>query len=370
MGGESVMAGVVIQEWFEERGGAERVVDALIEALPGADFACLWADVMPPGVSSVRESFLARTPLRRHKALALPLMPAVWTRFPKGSYDWAFVSSHAFAHQTRVKADRKISYVYTPARYIWEPDLDGRGLSLLGRAGAGPLRAIDRARSRHAGELYGCSEFVVERIRRVWGLDAGVLYPPVDVAALQAVPDWSVQLDPSELAILERLPSQFVVGASRLVPYKALDTVIEVGTALDVPVVIMGDGPERQRLEAMGRAASVPVEFLGAVSDALLRAVIQRAAVFIFPAIEDFGIIPVEAMALGTPVLVPHVGGAAESLRLVGLGASVNFADTAEVIAGFEAALGADQAAARRAVQAFDRGAFVLGIRELIARGS
>ena len=140
--------GFIVHEWLEQRGGAEQVVDAMREAFPDADLVALWNDA-PEKYCDVHESWLARTPLRHHKALSLPIQPYVWRRaLPPMQLDWLLVSSHLFAHHIDVRTpsgERVPKYVYahTPARYIWTPELDGRGRSLPARAGSVLFRPVD-----------------------------------------------------------------------------------------------------------------------------------------------------------------------------------------------------------------------------------
>jgi glycosyltransferase involved in cell wall biosynthesis len=124
------------------------------------------------------------------------------------------------------------------------------------------------------------------------------------------------------------------------VAYKRLDLAIKAGELVGLPVVIVGGGPEEASLRVLSAHASVPVHFLGSVSNELLYAVYQRAAVFVFPAIEDFGILPVEAMALGTPVVVSEVGGAMESLDHVGGGLTFDIDSPSDLKSAVSAAIG------------------------------
>ncbi|MDN4641988.1 hypothetical protein QCD70_17210 [Agreia sp. PsM10] len=145
--------GVIVHEWVEKIGGSENVFQAMAESLPDADLLCLWNNAPERFPNRlVRESFLARTPLRGRKALALPILPFVWRGQQNHDYDWALVSSHAFAQQVSFKNQkkdfRKLLYVYTPARYVWTPELDVRGSNALVRAASGPLKTIDRRRAK------------------------------------------------------------------------------------------------------------------------------------------------------------------------------------------------------------------------------
>jgi glycosyltransferase involved in cell wall biosynthesis len=318
MGGNR-MGGLIVHEWLASSGGSEKVVEEMALAMPDSEIRCLWAESTTNHLAApVQESWLAKTPLRGRKALAMPFMSPTWTRMRADKkYDWMLVSSHLFAHHARLRNQPQIpkfSYIHTPARYIWTPEMDPRGNGRLARAVAPYLRRQDLAASPFSGELAANSNFIRDRIRECWNRDASVLYPPVQVRAIAGMGDWSEQLTPAESRIFHSLPSTFVLGASRLVAYKRLDQVIEFGAASSVPVVIAGSGPESARLKELADRTETSVTFVGKVSDAMLYALYQRATALIFPAIEDFGIMPVEAMAVGTPVIGPITGGVAETV--------------------------------------------------------
>lgn len=229
------MSGLIVHEWLAPHGGSERVVDAMRQAFPEADLLALWNDA-PEKYIGVHESWLARTPLRHHKAWALPLMPQVWRHVvpPTDAYDWVLVSSHLFAHHVDVHTSSgervpKFVYTHTPARYIWEPELDERGQLLTIRGASAMLKRLDFRRAQEAIAIASNSKFVRERVRRVWKRNSSVIYPPVDVELIQSVSDWRIKLTPQELNEIESLPEEFILGASRFVPYKRLDWVIRAG---------------------------------------------------------------------------------------------------------------------------------------------
>jgi glycosyltransferase involved in cell wall biosynthesis len=313
------MGGVIVHEWLEKVGGSENTLQAMAEALPDADLLCLWNNAQERFPNRlIKESVLARTPLRDRKAVVLPLLPLVWRGQRNQNYDWALVSSHAFAQQVSFRHQRadfqKLVYAYTPARYVWTPQLDVRGSNSLLRMASIPLKAIDRHRAKEAASVAAISAFVSTRIQATWRREARVIFPPVDVAEIQTVSDWATQLTSDESELLDTLPQDFLLGASRLIPYKRLDLVIRAGEATGRPVVIAGSGPEEQNLRLLAARASVPVTFVGGPSNSMLRALYQRAFAFVFPAVEDFGIMPVEAMALGTPVVGGNLGGVTETV--------------------------------------------------------
>ena len=316
------MKGLIAHEWIEARGGSENVLQAIAGLYPDADLVTPWLNAPErfANHSVVRELWLARSALRGHKALSVPFLAAAWRyAVPTNThYDWVIASSHLFSHHILPRGlsrdAPKLVYAYTPARYIWSPEMDARGEGAVARAGSALLRPLDRRRAREASAVAGISEFVRERIEHAWQRDATVIYPPVETTTIQSVDDWRTLLSPTELALVDTLPVGFVLGASRFIPYKRLDLVISAGEEVGMPVVLAGGGPEKARLQAQAAEASVPVVIVDDPSTALLYALYQRAAVFVFPPLEDFGIMPVEAMALGTPVVANALGGSAETV--------------------------------------------------------
>jgi glycosyltransferase involved in cell wall biosynthesis len=230
-------------------------------------------------------------------------------------------------------------YVHTPARYVWTRAFDARGDHPLARAVSRILRPLDRRRAREGAEFAANSAFVRSRMHATWGVDARVIYPPVNVERIQSVADWRVNLTAGEAAILASLPDGYLLGASRFIPYKRLEDVIRVGEAVGRPVVLAGKGPTRAVLEEAARTACVPVRFVEAPSEALLYALYQQTAHYVFPAVEDFGIMPVEAMAAGAPVLAQVEGGAAESVVPGLTGSLISFGPVSEMREGVEEAI-------------------------------
>jgi glycosyltransferase involved in cell wall biosynthesis len=368
------VAGVLVHEWISQSGGSENVLQAMSEVFPEADIVCLWNDStgrFPP--ERLRESWLARSPLRRSKAAALPFMPATWRRRKNLGYDWALISSHLFAHHVRFSPQPqdfcRFVYVHTPARYIWAPDLDGRGRGRTARTVAAALKPLDRRRAQQPATYAANSDFVRRRMTEVWGVEAQVIYPPVDVTEIQRVDDWTTRLNAAEAEIMAALPGGYVLGASRFVPYKRLDLVIKAGEAADRPVVLAGQGPEWPRLQAAAETATVPVRFVGRPSIALLRALYQEAAVFAFPAIDDFGIMPVEAMAAGAPVLAQQTGGTAESVVAGLTGALCNFRSPGAMREAVEMALSTTRGARLNHARRFRAERFQQEIRAWVGAG-
>jgi len=315
------VVGLIVHEWISEHGGAENVLDQLTQAFPDADIKVLWNDA--PGrfpEHDVTESWIARTPLRGRKALALPLMSSTWRNVDVRPYDYVVASSHLFAHHVggAVGSGTPVfAYVHTPARMIWAPEQDPRGRGLLPRASAPALRRLDRRRVNQDASFVANSNYIGERIRASWGQEAKVIYPPVEAGQ----PSNIAALGPAESAIASALPREFILGASRFVEYKRLDLVIETARLVGLPLVLAGDGPLYDDLESRASALDVRAVVVRNPTSELLDVLYRRAAVFVFPPVEDFGIMPIEAMSKGTPVVVNAVGGARESVELTGGGA-------------------------------------------------
>jgi glycosyltransferase involved in cell wall biosynthesis len=296
----------MVHEWFGATGGSENVFLAIADLVPHARRIVLWADEdVEVERLGLHESWLARTPLRRSKALALPLMPLAWRTVGDEEYDVVISSSHAFAHTVRLgppERTRHLSYIHSPARYVWSPDFDGRGSGALLSGPRRVLQAVDVRMSRHVHAYAANSREVQKRIQRFWKRDAAVIHPPVDV-------DFFGGTDVRSAA-----PRDYLLGVGRWIPYKNFDLMIEVAAEAGLPLTIAGSGPEETRLRRAAADAGVPVTFEVRPTRERLRELYAGARALLFPAHEDFGIIPVEAQACGTPVIGVNSGGLLETV--------------------------------------------------------
>lgn len=361
------MSGVLVHEWLAPRGGSENVFESLTRVFPDAARYCLWNE--SDGRFEVDgETWLARTPLRGRKAAALPLMPMAWRSLPAVDADWILASSHLFAHHARfsgpARGTPKLVYAHTPARYIWNPELDERGNLLVARAAASALKGLDRRRAQEPVAIAANSVFVQQRIAQAWHRDSTVIHPPVDVTSFLRDP----RPDEHDQAVLDRLPDTFLLGFSRFIPYKRLDLAIQAGIAADVPVVLAGAGPEESRLRAFAEErAPGRVFFVRSPGAELYRALLRRSIALVFPAIEDFGIVPVEAMAAGRPVIANAVGGTAETIVHGRTGALVEHWSNDELRRAVETASGLSPEDCRAQGERFSEAVFADSIRAWVA---
>lgn len=315
----------IVHEWFSAAGGSERVFLSLAQLLPHAERFVLWREPDAPADGlRLRESWLAGTPLRRSKMLALPVMPIAWRTLGRQRFDVVISSSHAFAHLVRFGRQprtRYLSYVHSPARYLWSPEHDGRGSSALLAAPRRALQAVDVRMSQHVHSYAANSREVQARVRRFWGRDARVVNPPVDV-------DYFASAPPAQRG----QSRDYLLGAGRFVGYKNFGLIVEIAERAGLPLVIAGSGPEEPRLRRAAERSTTPITFEIRPSQERLRELYWGARALLFPVHEDFGMIPVEAQACGTPVIGIRRGGLLETVVEGETGALVDSLDPRDYV--------------------------------------
>ncbi len=309
----------LVHDWLVTLGGADRVLLALHEIFPQAPVytAVYRPQALPSAFArlDVRPTWLQRLPgaVRQHRLL-VPLLPLAFRSVDLRGCDLVVSSSHACAHGVRVPSGAvHVCYCHTPMRYAW--DLQEEYLQSLpppvrpaARLTLAALRAWDRAAAARVHAYVANSRHVADRIRRHYAREAAVIYPPVDTDFFTPAPP-----NHSRIPALprSRVPGSYYLLVSRLVPYKRVDLAVRAFTRLGRPLVVVGDGPLRRRLEAL---AGPSVHFAGEVSDETLREYYRHCRALIFPGVEDFGLVPVEAQACGRPVIALGRGGVRESV--------------------------------------------------------
>jgi glycosyltransferase involved in cell wall biosynthesis len=308
----------LVHEWFtpRSRGGAELVVEELDTLLREATGAPPRLHALVDGESRLPTGWLAGRPVRTsfiqrlpwgvsHVQQYLPLLPLAIEQFDLGGHPLVVSSNHLVAKGVITGPDQlHVSYVHTPVRYAWDQMHPYLASSTLARGPLGPLvrlqlhrlRQWDVLSSLRVDELVANSRFTARRIRRCWRRRAHVLHPPVAVDRFR----W------------DRPREDVYVSLCRLVPNKRVDLVVEAFNRTGLPLVVIGDGPERRRLEALARPN---VRFLGRCPDGEAAAWLERCRAYVYAGLEDFGIAPVEAMAAGAPVIGYGAGGLRDSVR-------------------------------------------------------
>lgn len=298
----------IVHDYLIQYGGAETVVEALHEAFPDAPiYTSLYDSGSFPDSfkgMEIRTSFLQRLPLDAKKAQRwlLALYPVAFERLDLKDFDVVISSSSSFAKGVRIgRRTCHICYCHAPPRFLWQYEqyMEKEELSDLFKIGLSPLvawlRSWDRRASAQVHHFVANSRAVAGRIQRFYGREAAIIHPPVGV-------------DRSESS--QGKGDCFLI-VSRLVPYKRIDMAIEAFNGLGLPLVVVGEGRDRRRLEGLSRPN---VHFVGRVSAQELRDYYRNCRALIFPGEEDFGISCVEAQGWGRPVIAYGAGGALETV--------------------------------------------------------
>ena len=305
----------IVHDWCVIYGGAERVLEHIIDCYPEADVFTL-IDYVPEDQRGFlrgkvpKTSFLQKLPFVKHyyRKLLL-LMPFAIEQLDLSDYDLVISSSYCVAKGALTGPNQvHVCYCHSPMRYAWdhyheylrEGRLERGLLSWLARHQLHKIRTWDVRSSNTVDYFIANSQFVQARIRKFYRRDSSLVFPPVDTSLFQ----------------LREEKEDFYVAAGRFVPFKRLDLAVEAFSQMpEKRLVMIGDGPEMAKLRSK---AGPNIEFIGFRPPAVVNDYLSRAKAFIFPSEEDFGIVPVEAQASGTPVIAYGSGGALETV--IGLG--------------------------------------------------
>lgn len=296
----------LIHDWLTGMRGGEKCLEVFCELYPDADLYTLiyLPETVSPTIRrmNVRTSWLNRLPgARRYFRYLLPLFPKAIESFELTGYDLILSSSHCVAKGILPRTAMHVAYIFAPMRYAWdlydayitagESPLSRVGLALFRRY----LQRWDVRSASRVNSYIAESKNIADKIARLYGRSAQVIYPPVDV----------------EKFYISRDIEPFYLIVSALVPYKRIDIAIEAFNALKVPLTIVGSGPLRRSLE---KRAGKNILFLGWVDDARVAELYASCQALIFPGEEDFGIVPLEAQASGRPVIAFKRGGLLETV--------------------------------------------------------
>lgn len=305
----------IIGDWFVTFAGSEKVVAEFIEIYPDATIYSV-VDFLSEDDKKkfknkkINTTFIQKLPRAQRKYQQyLPLMPLAIEQLDVSAHDIILSSSHAVAKGVLTGPDQlHISYVHSPIRYAWDLQHQYLRESGLNRGIKGILakwilhkiRLWDVRTANGVDFFIANSKFIARRIKKVYGRDADVIYPPVDVERFK----------------LKSSKENFYLTASRLVPYKRIDLIVEAFSKMpDKKLVVIGDGPEMSKIKKLARSN---IEIMGYQSNEIMEEFMMNAKAFVFAAEEDFGITPVEAQACGTPVIAYGKGGVLETIKPYG----------------------------------------------------
>ncbi len=292
----------LVHDWLNQIGGAEDVLERLVEMFPGAPVytSMYWKEGMPPAYRDwdIRTTWMDRLPgIYRHHQFYLPLYPLAFGGLDLSAYQVVLSIKSGFCHGVRTGEAAHICYCLTPTRYVWDFDAYAarealpHALKTALRPLINLLRRWDWNGAQRVTRFIAISRAVQERIRRFYGREAAVIHPPVNTAAFGPAPHHD----------------DYYLILSRLVPYRRIDLAVQAFNRLQLPLVVAGDGRDRPRLEAM---AGPTVTFLGRVSDRERADLLARCRAYVLPGVEDFGIAPLQAQAAGRPTIAFAGGGA------------------------------------------------------------
>ena len=310
------MKTALLHYWLTNVRGGEKVLAAFCEMFPDADvFTHAYLLENMEGLlegRKVTESFIARLPFgRRHPQAYLPLLPAASRSLRLDGYD-LIVSNESGPIKgiRKPKASRHVCCCFTPMRYLWDMhDEYYRTAGFCGKLAmtlfTGYLRKEDLRSAESVDDFVAISAFVAERIKRTYGRDSVVVHPPVDVEFFSAADALSSDLP---------FDGEYYLYAGELRDYKRPDLAVKAALRMNRNLLVVGNGKLHRVLEqeVAGRSN---VAFAGRVGDERLRALMAGAKALLFPGVEDFGIVPVEVQAAGSPVIALGKGGALETVK-------------------------------------------------------
>ena len=307
----------IVHDWFlkNSMGGAEKVTFSidklLIKNYSQPDLFALVSNIEDSEKNlfpkrKIQKSIIESLPFGKTKVQHyLPLLPFAIEQVNLKNYDIVISSSHAFAKGVITSPEQlHISYIHTPMRYAWDQmniylkqsKLSNFGLEIPIRYALHKLRQWDFYSSQRNDYLIANSKFTAKRIKKYWGLDSEVIHPPVDIGRFN----------------FNKKRENFYLSVNRLVPNKRIDLLIKAFNKLNFPLIVIGDGPERAKLEKMAKSN---IKFFKKTPNYIVENYMSRCRAFVYAGLEDFGIAPIEAMASGAPVIGYGKGGILDTVN-------------------------------------------------------
>jgi len=354
------MAVALVHDWLNQDGGAEVVLGVLHDMFPAAPiYTTIFDPARVPRARGwdVRTSWMDHLPaVHRHHQPYLPLYPIAWETTRLNGYALVLSNKSGFCHGVRARGARHVCYCLTPTRYVWTPRdyVAFEGLPAPARLALGALlpwlRRWDRAAADRVDHFVAISTTVRDRIATAYARQSTVIHPPADLDRFRP----------------GAAPDDFYLVLGRLVPYKRIDLAVAAFNRLGLPLVVVGDGRDRARLEAL---AEPNVTFRGRLPDAEVVDLLARCRALVWPGIEDYGLAPVEAMASGRPVVARRAGGVLDTVVDGLTGVFFDGADPDALAAAVRRAEGIDwqPAAIRAHAERFGRADFEARLTSFLA---
>jgi glycosyltransferase involved in cell wall biosynthesis len=314
----------IVHDFLMELGGAERVLEVLCEMFPEAPIYTLLHDKEEMrgrfADKIIHTSFLQKFPrwLRRRKKWLLPLMLVAPEIFDLRDFDLVLSSSGAWSKGIVTRLNTiHISYIHSPMRFVWDENGDylgqqgrGRGINFCTRFLLNYIRVWDKVAADRPDFLVANSKYTQKRIKKYYGRESAVIYPPVEIKS--QITNHKSQINyNNQNTKNQTLKDKYFLVVSRLSPYKKIDVVVEAFNKLGLPLVVIGEGQQEKYLRSI---AGENVQILGYQTDEKIAQYYAGARAFVFAGVDDFGIAPVEAMAVGIPVLAIRRGGVRETV--------------------------------------------------------
>ncbi len=308
----------LIHDWFssEFTGGAEKVFKEIEEIIiENKSYYEIFSLVNHNGKyhhlknkKFFNTSFIQNLPFsKKHFKKYLPLFPLAIEQFDLKEYDLIISSSHAVAKGVITSPDQlHISYIHSPMRYAWDqmntylknPSYQKLGINVILRIILQGLREWDYISSVRIDKIVCNSNFTAKRVKKYWGRNSTVIHPPVDIKKFSS----------------NKSRSDFYLSVSRLVPNKRIDLLVKAFNQLNLPLIIVGSGPEYKKLT---KIAKNNISFLNYQDDLAVKKLMEKCRAFVYAGIEDFGIAPVEAMAAGAPIIALKKGGIIDTVNCI-----------------------------------------------------
>lgn len=306
------MKKALVHDWYSVYGGAERCIESFTNIWDDFDHFSLIDDLSDDDRSIILKgkqttnSFIQKLPFGKKKYRNyLPLFPLAIEQFDLNDYELIISSSSSVAKGVLTRPDQlHISYVYSPVRYAWDlyhQYLEETGMQkgfkgFLAKYFLHKIRMWDYNTANRPDYYIAISEYVAKRIKKVYGKESRVIYPPVDTKTFT----------------ISDKTEDYYITCSRMVPYKKIDLIVEAFSKTNKKLLVVGDGPDMHKIKKL---AASNTELLGFVEKKEMQELIKKAKAFIFAAEEDFGIAPIEAQASGVPVIAFGKGGVLETIK-------------------------------------------------------